>query len=369
MKRKFNFFIGTALLPLLLSPMLSGRSVQAQPAETANPPRPRSASVFPIAMYNSDIGFGFGGKGVVKNRFQKDESLDLILFGSSRGEQWYEFTFSIPDFEIRQGRRYPAALDLKLEYDKLLKSSFFGLGNDSRDNSYGFPREFFKAEAAVSRAFTGRFIGECLVRFAHYSAYGYDPAWRTLSPYVPGAGETSLCAAGLKVRFDTRDSQIHPRRGVRIEVQAEKTYGVLGSDWGNWKGRLEASAYHPLFHPDHVLAVRLWAQQINGSAPYEELSKVGDSWTARGYKAGRFLDKAMALTSVETRLHLYRKIGGVVFADAGRVWPDLGRFSLSGWHSDWGAGLRLYLKNFVVRLDVGNSTEGSRLFFMFGQVF
>jgi hypothetical protein len=32
-------------------------------------------------------------------------------------------------------------------------------------------------------------------------------------------------------------------------------------------------------------------------------------------------------------------------------------------------GLRYHLANFIVRLDVGKSAEGTRLFFMFGQVF
>jgi hypothetical protein len=331
--------------------------------------RRQSTSAFPILMYDSDIGFGFGGKGIVKNCLRRDESFDLILFGSSKGEQWYVFTFSIPDFEIRQGKRYPVALDVKLEYDKLLKSNFFGIGNGSQDNEHAFPREFVKAEAAVSRAFTEHLIGECAARFAHYNAYGYDPAWGMMSPVVPGAGETSVSAVGVKFRFDTRDSQIHPKRGVKLDVLAEKAIKVLKSDWGYAKARFEASAYRSLFNRNHILAVRFWTQHIAGDAPYEELSKIGDSWTGRGYKADRFLDKAMALASGEYRFPIFRKLGGVVFMDIGRVWPSLSNFGFKKWHSDWGLGLRVYLENFVVRLDVGKSREGTRIFFNFGQVF
>ena len=83
-----------------------------------------SWSVFPIVIYNSDVGFGFGGRGVIKNIYSREESFDLILFGSTRGEQWYAFTFSIPDFELRQGKLYPFSFDLKIEYNKKLKSNF-----------------------------------------------------------------------------------------------------------------------------------------------------------------------------------------------------------------------------------------------------
>jgi outer membrane protein assembly factor BamA len=360
MKKKYLCAI-LWIIPIVAAMQLS--------AWNTNVDKQRSHSVFPVFMYDSDIGFGFGGKGIVKNQFQKDESFDLILFGSTRGEQWYVFTFSVPDFEIRHGKRYPVSLDVKLEYDKLLKSNFFGIGNDSQDNDHTFPREFVKMEAALSRAFTERFIGECFVRFAHYSVYGYDPVWGTLSTSVPGAGETSLSAVGLKIRFDTRDSQINPRRGIRIEVLSEKAVRILGSDWGYAKVRFEASVYQSLFNRNHVLAVRLWSQQIDGNVPYEELSKIGDSWTGRGYKADRFLDKAMALASTEYRLPVFRKLGCVVFMDIGRGWPSFSGFGWRKWHEDGGVGLRYYLENFVVRLDVGMSKEGTRVFINFGQVF
>jgi len=93
-----------------------------------------SWNVFPFVIYNSDFGFGFGGKGIIKNIYSRDESFDLILFGSSKGEQWYAFTFSIPDFELRQGKLYPFSLDFKIEYNKPLNSNFFGFVNNSEDN-------------------------------------------------------------------------------------------------------------------------------------------------------------------------------------------------------------------------------------------
>ena len=105
----------TLTLLLAAAPTSAGSASQSVgsevPAASAT-----SFSAFPIAMYNSDIGFGLGGKGVLKNRLHKDESFDLILFASSKGEQWYVLTFSIPNREIRQGTIYPHALDAKIEY-------------------------------------------------------------------------------------------------------------------------------------------------------------------------------------------------------------------------------------------------------------
>lgn len=330
--------------------------------------RTGSASAFPILNYGSDIGLGFGGKGVVKNQFHCDESFDLILFGSTKGEQWYFLTFSMPDFEIRQGKRYALALDIKLEYDKILKSNFFGFGNDSRDNEYQFPKEFAKFELILGHAFTERIIGEFGYRFTHYSVYDFDPDWQTISSATPGAGEINVSTLTTRMRWDTRDSQINPHRGWRLLLANERAAQRLGGDWDFTQYRLETSAYLTITG-NHILAWRLWAQHVAGTAPYLELSKIGDSWTTRGYKADRFIDKAMALASIEYRYPIYKKLGGVLFTDAGRVGARLGDFKVTDWHANGGLGLRYYLANFVVRFDAGMSEEGTRIFFQFGQVF
>ncbi len=357
--------LNRVLWPLLLFMRIYG---DTHSGETDPALRRRSASVFPILMYNSDIGTGFGGKGAVRNALGRSESIDVMLFGSSKGEQNYTFFFSMPDFELRQGKPYALALDLNLSFEKLLKSNFFGIGNGTRDNEFQFPKEQNKAECVLSRAFRSIWIGEAGYRFTTYSAYGYDPSWGMLNSSVPGAGESVGSSVFAGLRFDTRDSQINPHLGVRLYGTAEFSLPSLGSDWNYRKYRMEAGGYAPLLG-NHVAAARLWIQHVSGDAPYFELSKVGDSWTGRGYKSGRFLDRAMALASLEYRFPLYRKLGGVAFIDAGRVAPGMKEIRLSGWHTDWGLGLRYYLADFVVRLDVGNSAEGTRLFFMFGQVF
>jgi outer membrane protein assembly factor BamA len=330
-------------------------------------PAGRSISAFPILMYDSDIGFGLGGKAVVKNLYQKDESMDLTMFGSSKGEQWFAFTFSMPDFEIRQGKPYPLALDIKCEYDKFIKSNFFGIGNDSRDNTFQFTKEFGKVDVTLSRGLTAAWCAEIGFRLTCYSVYGFDPSWGTITAATPGAGQTRVAVAKFRVKWDSRDSYINPNRGWQCGLGYEESRPQLGSSWLFHKLRLELAGY---FSPlqRHVLASRLWLQHTIGDVPYLEMGRIGDSWTARGYKADRFLDKGMILAGLEYRYPLYKNIGGVIFADGGRVSPGL-LAVFDHWHADWGLGLRYYLANFVVRLDVGYSVEGTRIFFNFGQVF
>lgn len=337
--------------------------------ETEQKIQKKSISVLPIIMYDSDIGFGFGVKGVTRNFLKEDESFDLMLFASTKGEQQYVFAFSIPDFEVRQGTMYPLALDLKIEFDKLLKSNFFGIGNESKNNDHQFPRELSKFQTAVSRAFTHSLVGELAFRYTHYSVYDYDTDWQTISDKTPGTGQTNVSVFSTSLRYDSRDSQIHPCKGFKLELKVEQALKAFTEDWDFNKVRFEFSVYQKLINRNHILAFRWWLQHVKGQAPYQELSKIGDSWTARGYKADRFLDNAMALISIEHRFHIYKRLGGVLFIDTGRVWSELEKFNIKNWHSNWGVGFRYYLKNFITRFDIGTSSEGTRLFFNFGHVF
>ena len=46
-----------------------------------------SWSLFPILMYDTDIGYGYGAKAKFVNYLSRKESFDLILFNSSKGER------------------------------------------------------------------------------------------------------------------------------------------------------------------------------------------------------------------------------------------------------------------------------------------
>jgi hypothetical protein len=98
--------------------------------------------LLPIISYDTDAGIGLGTKVFALNYLMLDESFDLILFNSSKGERWYRLVFSLPDFERRQGKVYPMAVDATVNYDKTIRASFFGVGSTSRYEN----REYFTKE-------------------------------------------------------------------------------------------------------------------------------------------------------------------------------------------------------------------------------
>lgn len=65
--------------------------------------------VFPIFSYDTDVGFGYGFKGFFYNFLEKKESFDLTVYNSTKGGRWYQFIFSSPDIQRRQGTKYDGA--------------------------------------------------------------------------------------------------------------------------------------------------------------------------------------------------------------------------------------------------------------------
>ena len=79
---------------------------------------------FPILNYDSDVGFGYGGKGFFYNFLGGKESFDLILYNSTKGERWYRFVSSVPDIQRRQGKKYSIGFDLIADYDKWINYKY-----------------------------------------------------------------------------------------------------------------------------------------------------------------------------------------------------------------------------------------------------
>jgi outer membrane protein assembly factor BamA len=359
----------------VLAPALAAQD--APPADTIAPGSYKSISPFPILMYDTDIGFGYGAKVKLVDYLGKRESFDLTFFNSTKGERWYVFAFSVPDLEIRQGKRYGLSFDFKAEYDKYLNYNFYGFGPAASESD----RTVFPYETINMPLTLGRGISRHVVIEASYAL-----RWLRFEEATEGgtyAGVIAAFAAGgrrfspylsLVLRYDTSDSQIHPTRGLRLILQNDLAAGFLGSgDTSFDRITLDVRKYWAIFGSRDVLAVRGLAQYIDGTGiPLFDYAALGGGTPAsamRGYGLNRFLDKGKFLVNAEYRFPIVWRLGGNVFCDTGTVWPSLRAIDLSEIAFDAGVGLRFYMPDFVVRVDVAWSGEGMGLYFNFGHIF
>jgi outer membrane protein assembly factor BamA len=345
----------------------------AQDAELAAAVK-KSFSAFPIAMYDTDIGFGFGGKGRFINYLKRKESFDLILFGSTKGERWAVFTFSVPDPEIRLGTRYGLSFDFRAEYDKYINYSFYGLGPDSVKTDETVAT-YLKEELGLTfgHGFSPVFVAEAAYILRRYKTYNVTPD-QPFTDVLEAEGTKFSPYLSLALRYDTSNSQIHPTHGVRLAFQNDFAAGALGSSAGKYyRMTLDLRFYNRFLFKGAVLAVRGLVQDVTGSKiPLWDMSSLGGGSTMnalRGYSLNRFMDKGKFLACAEFRFPIWKRIGGNLFGEGGLVWPSWGGIELDKAVFDAGWGLRYYLRNFVVRFDMGFSGEGTGIYFNFGHLF
>lgn len=347
-------------------------SLASLPAAEVSKP---SLSAFPILVYDKDIGFGYGGKAKVVDLFRRRESLDLVLFNSTKGESWGLFTFAIPDFEIRQGKIYGLSFDLMAEYDRYRSYGFYGTGELSSEADLSTAAtEKSTLQATFGRGIARWFVVEASVAVRRMRTYDVTPDAR-FAGRLRGEGDRTYPIFSAAVRFDTSDSQIHPRRGVRALFQGDVAAGKPGPEGARFfRFTGDLRSYVRVFGERDVFAARLLAQGVSGrDIPLWELSMLGGGSAQsalRGFALGRFLDRVKLLACLEYRFPIRGRIGGNIFAEAGAVAPGWREILPPGrLFADAGWGLRYYLRNFVVRFDMGFSREGSGIYFNFGHLF
>lgn len=362
-------------LPALLFGCVSSLCVSFQmtAGETVEDSTRRATTdLLPVVSYDTDTGFGYGVKIFALDHLGSDESFDLVLFNSTKGERWYRLVFSIPDFELRQGKIYPVALDLTVDYDKWIANSFFGIGNRSRyQDRETYTREPFEISLALSRGFSPVLIGQAGLRYKAVRQFNLSEDSR-LSRLPPALNVSRVSVASLfgTVRYDTRDSYIDPLNGLVLLGEIETVPHLHVNDVGFTRIGAWVQSYSRLSQMKIVLASRIGIQALMGdNLPVQVLLPIGGNNTVRGSPQDRFLDKVSVVGNMELRFPIYWRFGGMAGVDCGKVWHRLSELDLARWATNPVLGLRFFMDTFVVRLDVGFGKEETGFYLNFGQVF
>jgi endonuclease/exonuclease/phosphatase family metal-dependent hydrolase len=324
----------------------------------------------PIAMYDTDIGFGYGAKGKAVNTLGWNESFDLILFNSTKGERWYRFAASFPDAELRQGRIFPLAVDATVDYDKMIRGSFFGIGSGSRfEDREFYTREPLDVTVTVSRAFSRQVVVCMGATWKAIRNFRFEPGSRlALLPPESNAGTVRYTSLNAGLRYDTRNSILQPTHGYVLDAQAQ---AAAWSTAGAWV-RVAATAqwYGTLFYPTTVLALRLTGSTLyGGEMPVQLLQSLGGNRLLRGSPQDRYLDRTSMLCNAELRFPIWWRFGGILGCDAGKVWNAPGKIDLARWAANSVIGLRFAMDTFLVRLDVGLGRETNGFYFNFDHIY
>lgn len=335
--------------------------------------------LFPIVNYDSDAGFGYGGKAFLFNQFEMNESFDLILYHSTKGERWYRFVFSVMDMQRRQGKEYPFALDLIIDYDKWINYRYYGVeyfnDRDSLIDYETYTREPFEISSILSKGFTKTIVANAGLRYKIISSYNFNPNGE-LQNLNETFNNAYIKTLGLLAtfRWDSRNNFIDPDNGSLIQLDAEFALKLSFTNEEYFKLGLTLQNYSILFNPRIILASRLIGQIIfPENVPIQLQLPIGGNNTLRGLPQDRYLSASTLIINNEFRFPIWWRFGGIAGLDIGctgsttdyEFWSQ----QLSGWIINPVLGLRFYMDNFIVRLDVGFGSETTGIYFNFGHIF
>lgn len=325
--------------------------------------------VFPILSYDTDAGIGYGFKGYIRNIFKGFESYDIILYNSSKGERWYRFQFSYPDYEIRQGKDYGYAVDLIVDFDKWITYYFYGIGNSSLNED----RKLFTQVPFEFNIIINRTISEIIIiqTGLKYKTVSYnDFPFQSLPAGYSFTNKVNQLSFLINAIYDTRNSIINPDKGITFTAGFESSPSFSFVNSSLSRAQISFQSYNMILEPGVIIAERISMQQLIGNGiPVQFLLPLGGGQTLRGFPENRFLDRSSTLINIELRFPIWLRLGGIAGLDAGRVFPSVDRFTFSDWKISPVAGLRLYLNNFILRADLGLSNETVGFYLNFGHIF
>lgn len=326
--------------------------------------------IFPIINYDTDVGFGYGAKGFFYNFLGNDESFDLTAYNSTKGERWYRLVYSIPDMQRRQGKKYDAAFDLIIDYDKWINYLYYFDSTDpynfnflSRENDENefekYTREPIEISAIFSRAFTSDFIAELGLKYKSISCYQFDPNGDLRYQKFSNVQHLSLV---FNFRLDTRTNFINPPKGILLQISNEYARDILDQEQSFFRVGFTFQSYLKIYYPELVLASRLMLQTETDAA-YQNLLSIGGNKSVRGLPQDRYLSHSFILLNEELRFPFWWRFGGILGIDIGNS------SSTPEWILNPVAGLRFYMDNFIVRADVGFGKETTGFYVNFGHLF
>ncbi len=221
------------------------------------------------------------------------------------------------------------------------------------------------------RVLPGLYVGaRALAVRVKVDQHGDDPQFPDL--VIPEDQRNSqIVQFGPALTFDRRDDTLNPKRGAF--VHAEWLWGVksLGSDYKGKKFTAGASVYIP-HGTKTVWAFHAGLCSATGNLPYFDLCLFGQKNDLRGYKTGRYRDRASWALQTEWRRHLFGRFGVVAFGGIGGIAPGLKQLGHTDFLPSGGIGLRFQpsrATNINLRLDMAVGMDSRAVYLGIAEAF
>jgi outer membrane protein assembly factor BamA len=192
---------------------------------------------------------------------------------------------------------------------------------------------------------------------------------------APGiVDQSDFLVTGLFAQYDYRDYP-SARNGGMVAARLTN-YDDRTLDRHSFRRLdLEAQQYFSFFQDRRVIALRArtamtFTSGAGQSVPFYLQPYLGGSDDLRGFRSYRFYDDHHIVVNAEYRWEAFAGMDMALFFDAGKVAPKRSQINFHDLEATAGFGFRFNARNSVfMRIDIGFSHEGMRLWFKFANPF
>lgn len=318
-------------------------------------------SFYPMSGYSPRTGFEVGLMPVWRIKPLNEEACEF-----------YRPTTIAPSVKISTKGMYEFEIDALVFTSKrwmyiskfqylFLPDEFYGIGNQQKDppySSYDINRIAFKSDI-LKGLNASWFLGVRLdINYDEFTSIEGD----LLNPSIVGYRGGWANGIGPGLAFDNRDDQLYPTKGWFVLFSAAVYDRLVGSDYSFTTGNLDVRKFISLKSDESILGFQAMINTTSGDVPFYKLSSIGGKRMLRGIAHPyRYIDKHSWFAQAEWRRHIWWRLGGVVFAGAGKVSPKFFQSPFTDLHIVSGGGLRFKVlpdEGLNFRIDFGISNHG-----------
>lgn len=306
--------------------------------------------------YSTDTKLGLGIVATGLYRTDRNDTLpppsNISLYGDITTASYYKIG-------IRGTHVFPHDR-CRIEYDvsfDSFKSKFWGIGYDMGNNDSN-ESDMNRCQVEIRVGVLWRMGGH--VYAGPVIVYDFVRAGHVERPeFMRGMDRvTQNFGAGISVVYDSRDVTTNPHRGAYLNLSQLFRPRFTGSGYALTTTGVQAAIYRRVWRGG-IIAGNMTGTFNFGDPPWGLMSKLGSSYSMRGYYEGRYRDKHKLEAQVELRQHVWRRNGITAWLGAGTVFDKFDSIRADRLLPNAGIGYRWEFKKDVnVRIDYGFGKSG-----------